>query len=150
MSNQPRVLRLLSITMSCHMELDTRHNGCKQEQRQEDFHTHFASYSLPKTWHLKVGIRNEEDPMRTSFNALLTADTGIGILERCVLVPQKSYLANHILRTLLHTPPASHTMAWIHRDKLSQKFLHIYLLFLATMIMQTSGMKACFQIPECS
>lgn len=129
MSHQPRVLRLLPVAMSCHMEFDACQDSGKQEKGQESLHTHFASYSLPKTWHLEIGIRNKENAMRTSLDALLATNASIGILKCRMLMPQESNLADYILRALLHTLPASYTMAWIHRYKLSQKLLHIYLLF---------------------
>lgn len=68
--------------------------------------------------------------MRTSLDALLATNASVSILKCRVLMPQESHLADYILWALFYTLPASHTMAWIHRYKLSQKRLHVYLSFL--------------------
>ena len=124
MSYQPAVPHCLASNMTSNMtsnmELDARYDCCKQEQRQEGLHAYLVLDFVPKIGNLAVGIRNKEDIMRTSLDALLATYAGIGISEHDMLVPQYFYLADSLLWTLLHTLPASHTMAWIHRYIISQ------------------------------
>lgn len=120
----PQLREVSHTLMARQMRPDSRQNSSDKKQQQENIRPKHRS-GLPY---------RSKNLLRANLHTLPAADTGIGIHNFHVTVPQYFYFAQHSLGTMLHTFPTSNATVWIDADSSGGTtgtkrflFLHVFL-----------------------